>query len=184
MSYYGALFELQSGPRLAVLLGVDRITTSPGRFSVEAVYRIFPHIPHGALDRKVATRSRRRKEKPGQYIPGPMDHQLVAVQRLVLLLPKEQQDQLPAEEPGLHVCEETLQVPDHHEDLATARPPPPSPTAPASHCAPDPTLDETVPLDPEVIAVNSFVTQALSLQVNLEEQFYCMDCALLQSTTW
>ena len=76
-------------------------------------------------DAVVATRSRRRKEKPGQYAPGPMDHQLVAVQRLVLLLPKEQQDQLPAEEPGLHVCEETLQVPDHHEDLATAPPLPP-----------------------------------------------------------
>ena len=135
-------------------------------------------------DAVVATRSRRRKEKPGQYAPGPMDHQLVAVQPLVLLLPKEQQDQLPAEEPGLHVCEETLQVPDHHEDLATAPPPPPSPTAPASQCAPDPTLDETVPLDPEVIAINSFVTQALSLQVNLEEQFYCIDCALLQSNIW
>ena len=76
-------------------------------------------------DAVVATRSRRRKEKPGQYVPGPVDHQLVAVQRLVLLLPKEQQDQLPAEEPGLHVCEETLQVPDHHEDLATVPPLPP-----------------------------------------------------------
>ena len=63
-------------------------------------------------------------------------------------------------------------------------PPPPSPTAPASQCAPDLTLDETVPLDPEVIAVNCFVTQALSLQINLEEQFYCMDCVLLQSNIW
>ena len=60
-------------------------------------------------------------------------------------------------------------------------PPPPSPTAPASQCAPDPTLDETVPLDPEVIAINNFVSQAHGLQVNLEEQYYCMDCAMLQS---
>ena len=49
MSYYGALFELQSGPRLAVLLGVDRITTSPGRFSVEAAYRIFPPPSTGPI---------------------------------------------------------------------------------------------------------------------------------------
>ena len=50
-----------------------------------------------------------------------------------------------------------------------------------SQCAPDPTLDETVPLDPEITAINSFVSQALSLQVNIEEQYYCMDCAVLQS---
>ena len=39
----------QSGPRLAVLLSVDRITTSPGRFSVEAAYRIFPPPSTGPI---------------------------------------------------------------------------------------------------------------------------------------
>ena len=52
LNYYGVVFELQDGPRLCVLLGVDRITSSPGQFSVAAAYREFPHLPKGVLDRK------------------------------------------------------------------------------------------------------------------------------------
>ena len=52
LSYYGVVFELQEGPKLCVLLGVDRITSSPGQFSVQAAYQEFPHVPPGALDRK------------------------------------------------------------------------------------------------------------------------------------
>ena len=122
-------------------------------------------------DVMVATRSRRRKEKPGQYIPAPMDHQLVPVRRLVLLLPKEEYDNLPGESLGLHHCEEALVVPGDQQLLP---PPPASPTAPTSQCAQPPTVQ-----DPEVASLNSFVSSALnSMVVDLEEQYYCEDCSV------
>ena len=34
-----------------MLVGLDRISTSPGQFSVEAAYDLFPHIERGALEK-------------------------------------------------------------------------------------------------------------------------------------
>ena len=124
-------------------------------------------------DVMVATRSRRRKEQPGQYIPGPMDHQLVPVRRLVLLLPKEEYDNLPGEAPGLHLCEEALVVPGDH---LLSPPPPASPTVPTSQCAPAPQTS------PEMAQLNSFVIRALdTVTVDLEAPYYCEDCSVRET---
>ena len=121
----------------------------------------------------VATRSRRRKEKPGQYIPGPMDHQLVPVRRLVLLLPKEEYDNLPGEALGLHLCEEALVVPDGQ---LLPPPPPASPTDSTTQCAPVPQTSS------EMAQLNSFVTCALNnVSVDLEAPYYCEDCSVRET---
>ena len=149
----------------------------------------------------VATRSRRRKEKPGQYIPGPMDHQLVPVRRLVLLMSKTEYDTLPGESHGLHLCEEALIVPG---DLATpTSPPPASPTSaqcapsPASpqcahpgpdappqcaqprpdaptHCAQETDLDQVKSTTLASFSINNVV-------IDVEEPYYCSDCAVKEA---
>ena len=125
-------------------------------------------------DAMVATRSRRRKEKSGEYKAGPMDHQLVPVQRLVLLLPKEEYDSLPTETPGLHLCEEDLIV----SGAQLPSSPPPSPTAPPTQCAPDTNHSK----DHEVIKLNTFLSFAINnVVVDIEEPYHCMDCGLREA---
>ena len=125
-------------------------------------------------DAMVATRSRRIREKPGEYKPGPMDHQLVPVQRLVLLLPKEEYDNLPTETPGLHLCEEELIV----SGSLLHSSPPPSPTAPPTQCAPDLNHSE----DHEVVKLNTFLSFAINnVVVDIEEPYYCMECGLKEA---
>ena len=109
-----------------------------------------------------------------------MDHQLVPVQRTVLLLAAEELASL-AEARDLHMCEERLHVPE-----AGALEPPPSPsgpTAPPPQCAPAPQdLNETLPLDPEVVQLNQFIRQVTNnTVVNLTESYYCMDCSVRES---
>ena len=93
-----------------------------------------------------------------------MDHQLVPVQRTVLLLPAEDRAGLP-EPRGLHMCEESLDVPEVREGDA---PLPPSPTAPSSQCAPS-------TVDPEVAQLNHLLSNT---EVDMMEPYTCMDCGV------
>ena len=84
----------------------------------------------------VGTRSRRGKEEKGEeYKPRKLDRQLVPVQRLVMLLPVEEQDKLPPASESLHICEEAFRVPAAGQELPATSP---SPTH-LSSSAPGPT---------------------------------------------
>ena len=139
----------------------------------------------------VATRTRRHKEKPDQYVPAPMDHQLVPVQRVVLLLPAEDRDSLQDEPRDLHICEESLNVPGAGQrDLP---PPSPSPTAPPAQCAQTPEdstedpeaedlNDTSTPTDPEVVQLNQFIREVVTkTEVDALESYYCMSCSLREA---
>ena len=100
--------------------------------------------------------------------PWSLDHQLVPVQRTVLLLPAEDRASLP-EPRGLHMCEESLDVPEVREGDA---PLPPSPTAPSSQCAPS-------TVDPEVAQLNHFLREVIShTEVDMMEPYTCTDCGV------
>ena len=78
----------------------------------------------------VSTKSRRAREKPRELISTKLEHQMVPVQRLVMLLPVEEQSALPPASESLHICEEDFRVP--AADLSSHRGASPSqPTLPA-----------------------------------------------------
>ena len=78
----------------------------------------------------VSTKSRRAREKPRELISTKLEHQMVPVQRLVMLLPVEEQSALPPASESLHICEEDFRVPT--ADLSSHRGASPSqPTLPA-----------------------------------------------------
>ena len=142
---------------------------------------------HGAVrDVTVGTRSRRgRKETSHSYYSRPLDQQRVPVQRLVMLLPLEEQSQLPPADPDLHICEEELRVPragisaplTTHSDDPEVPPESPAPSAhcpeeskttpsddsevphespaPSAHCPEASNLDVTLPLDYDRAAINT-----------------------------
>ena len=149
----------------------------------------------------VATRKKKPREKAEEYLPGPMDHQLVPVQRTVLLLPAEDRAGLP-EPRDLHICEERLEIPEVSEGDAPLPPSAHGPTAPtsqcaqgptdpSSQCAPGPTApssqwsppsddpDATLPLDPEVAQLNHYLSQVVTqTEVDVMEPYTCMDCSV------
>ena len=150
-----------------VLLKYSNKFSKPG-FRYGVVIETMEDQDNLVRDVIVATRRRRPREKPEEYLPGPMDHQLVPVQRTVLLLPAEDRAGLP-EPRGLHMCEESLDVPEVREGDA---PLPPSPTAPSSQCAPS-------TVDPEVAQLNHFLREVIShTEVDMMEPYTCMDCGV------
>ena len=59
-------------------------------------------------------------------------------------------------------------------------PPPASPTAPTSQCAP--TLDQAAMADPEEIKINTLQAfPVTSAEVDIEEPFYCEDCSIREA---
>ena len=51
IAYYQASVSMPEGPFSMTLIGLDRITTNPGSFNIEAAYSLFPHIERGLLDK-------------------------------------------------------------------------------------------------------------------------------------
>ena len=140
---------------------------------------------HGVVrDVTVGTRSRRgRKETPRSYHSRPLDQQRVPVQRLVMLLPLEEQSQLPPADPDLHICEEELRVPrgDNSAPLTThsddSEVPHESP-APSAHCPVESNMDDTLPLDYDRAAVNTIhAYSVVCSRVEHHNDFYCWECS-------
>ena len=93
-----------------VLLKYSQKLAKPG-YRYGRVVEVSPD-QHGVVRTvEVATRSRRFKESPREYSPVPLDRQRVPVQRLVLLLPAEDQAGLPPASEEVHICDEELRVP-------------------------------------------------------------------------
>ena len=51
LTFYVLNLKLHQGERKLLLIGLDTITTTPGAFSVQPAYELFPHIAPGALDK-------------------------------------------------------------------------------------------------------------------------------------
>ena len=51
LTFYVLNLKLHEGERKLLLIGLDSITTSPGAFSIEPAYKLFPHIAPGTLDK-------------------------------------------------------------------------------------------------------------------------------------
>ena len=82
----------------------------------------------------VITRSRRGKpEDLLEYKTRKFDEQKLPVQRLAVLLPVEERDNLPAPDDTLHLCEEDMRMPDLAEVYSRVNPSPTGPTAPTSN---------------------------------------------------
>ena len=79
----------------------------------------------------VSTKSRRVREKPDKLVSTKQDLQMVPVQRLVMLLPVEEQASLPPASESLHICEEDFRVPAaelmSHRGARSSQPSLPSP---------------------------------------------------------
>ena len=51
ITYYSYTFHTFTGKKKMILLGLDSISYSPGNYSVEAAYKVFPHIKRGTLEK-------------------------------------------------------------------------------------------------------------------------------------
>ena len=73
----------------------------------------FPDDHGNVRDVEVSTRSRRgRPEPPREYTTRPRDLQRLPVQRISVMVPADEVGQLPPADNQLHICEESLSVPD------------------------------------------------------------------------
>ena len=119
----------------------------------------------------VGTRPRRAREPPRDYIPRKLDEQIVPIQRLVLLLPAEQLEDLPEASEDVHVCEEELRVPQVFRPAAQS-PLQPGPTAPtnADSEPPGPTESRSD------LAMNFFRAMCEDVTSSPESRFLCWQC--------
>ena len=99
-------------------------------------------------------------------MPRKMDELLVPVQRCVLLLPVQVQVDLPSVNEELHICEDSLRVPQVFKpDSLSVEPNPSPPTGP------------TVPLTPEHISLNHINMMAHHPdKVEHQPEFLCWEC--------
>ena len=140
------------------------------------VLEVFPDA-HGLVrDVTVGTRSRRgRPENSREYKSRPLDEQRVPVQRLTVLLPLEEQQDLPPAG-GLHVCEEDLRVPLPGQELPDHHLPP----DPEPQSAPGPTEHGELESNPELadkVVINAFVQFAdHASQVQHHSDYFCWEC--------
>ena len=127
---------------------------------------------HGVVrNATVGTKSRKGGDKPRK-----LELQMVPVQRLVMLLPVEEQENLEPADPHLHICEEDFRVPS--KDLTA----PLSSTIPAAPSAPAPQNQEydpeaTLPLDVDrtlARQINSFAV--LHAGARHPGSYYCSPC--------
>ena len=51
VAYYRLSLQFPEGDMELTLVGLDRISSTPGAYSVSEAYKIFPHIPKGSLDK-------------------------------------------------------------------------------------------------------------------------------------
>ena len=188
-----------------VLLKYDQKFSKPG-YRYGKVVKTMEDEASLVRDVVVATRSRRIKEKEDEYKPAPMDHQLVPIQRTVLLLPAEDLASLP-EPRELHLCEESTEVPGLGPGDAPPRPP--VSHSSSSQCASTSPSSTTSQRDPgsasqeaevsesasqeaevsgsasqeaedsEVASLSHFINQVVTnTTVDLMEPFLCSDCGV------
>ena len=139
----------------------------------------------------VGTRSRRGKEeKSGDYQPRHLDRQLVPVQRLVMLLPVEEQAKLPPADENLHICEEAFRIPAAGQELpvqplsqsSSPEDPPQGPTEPG-HSEAEP--EQPQPADADLSSarlINSFAVQHAAVQH--PGDYFCWECEVREKTLY
>ena len=137
------------------------------------------HPDHHGVVRNVtvATKNRRVKEKPRQLVSTKLDLQLVPIQRLVMLLPVEEQSVLPPASEALHICEDDFRIP-----LPLSQP-----SSDSRHEAPDSisSITLTGPTDPDqdpdlqaARQINTFAT----LNLDYPGLYNCWECQVLVNT--
>ena len=118
----------------------------------------------------VATKSRRVREKPRKLVSTKLDFQLVPVQRLVMLLPVEEQSSLPPASETLHICEEEFRVP-----LGNLSPPLGAPGSISSSAPAVPAATEVSPPDTDLQCARVINTFATSVRPH-SSSYYCWEC--------
>ena len=129
----------------------------------------FPDEHGNVREVQVSTRSRKgRLEPPREYQSRPRDEQRLPVQRISVLLPASEVENIPPANEDLHMCDETLHVP----DLLTAQ-------------ARDPARKQVRFQLPEEAKVADTTAYINTLVANLSEVrlpgYLCQDCAQRQS---
>ena len=151
-----------------VLLSYTSKVSAPS-YRYGRVLQVHPD-KHGVVRNvTVATKSRRVREKPRALVSTKLEEQYVPVQRLVMLLPVEEQSSLPPASESLHICEEDFRVP--AADL---------PSSPHRGASPSqPTLPAPGPTDPDLRcarAINTIVLSPSSLPDSGD--YICPECAV------
>ena len=123
---------------------------------------------HGVVrNATVGTRSRRGKQEDGaDYTSRKLDHQMVPVQRLVMLLPVEEQAHLEPASDQLHICDETFRVPAAGQSLPSA-------------AQQEPDLDTD---HHSARVINSFAVQHAAAQH--PGNFYCWECEVRENVLY
>ena len=131
----------------------------------------FPDEHGNVREVQVSTRSRKgRPEPPREYQSRPRDEQRLPVQRISVLLPASEVENIPPANEDLHMCDETPHIP----DLLTAQ-------------ARDPARKQVRFQLPEEAKVADTTAHINTLVANLSEVrlpgYLCQDCAQRQSIT-
>ena len=154
---------------------------SPPTFRYRKIHAVFPDANDVVRDVTVGTRPRRGRQKSDvrTYQLRSLDEQRVPVQRLSMLLPIEEQAELPPASDELHICEEDLRVPAAgHEAHSTSGSHSPGPEAPINTAqGPEESNDVTAPLDYDRLVVNSIIAYtAVCSEVQHVSEYYCWEC--------
>ena len=158
-------------------------------FRLGRITEIFPDEHGKVRDVTVDTVPKARVNSNPIYKPGKLDHQKLPVQRLAVLLPADEVGNLPPADDTVHVCSDTIRIPDLRTVEARDRPRRASTETPLTTITEepqsDPSLDDTAPL-PEVDTVASrFGNPDSSVYIhtiscNIEtvrcSEFKCVEC--------
>ena len=171
-----------------VLVRYDSKLLKP-TFRLGRITEIFPDEHGRVRDVTVDTVPKARVNSNPAYKPGKLDHQKLPVQRLAVLLPADEVGNLPPADNTVHVCSDTIRIPDLRKVEARDRPRRASSETPLStiteELQPDPSLDVTAPL-PEVDPVAEKVgnpdssvyihTLSCKLETVRCSEFKCVEC--------
>ena len=133
-------------------------------FRMGRVSEVFPDEHGKVRDVIVDTVAKKKKDVPGIYKPGKLDHQRIPVQRVSVLIPASDLHQLPPADESLHVCDESIRIPDLLNIAARDR----SDPGQLSSEAGSPALSPDTP-----VYLNTLVASISTVQ---SSSYSCSDC--------